>query len=117
MSKHTPGPWIWSGGKDGDMTISHGLIREWGGPDGTQYADYEKCVVGGCGCCNSPFGVEDQQEMEANAHLISSAPELLEALEAMLLQFSDACIIPEDDSACMLARKAISKAKGSDHER
>jgi hypothetical protein len=47
---------------------------------------------------------------EANARLIAAAPELLEALESMLIQFADACIIPEDDSACILARAAIAKA-------
>jgi hypothetical protein len=46
-------------------------------------------VVGGCGCCCSPFGVSDDAGHTyykpcptdyANARLIAAAPELLEAL-------------------------------------
>jgi hypothetical protein len=67
VSKHTPGPW--KGGEyPGDMTID--------GPDG-------KRIVGGCGCCNSPWGVTDDAECTANARLIAAAPDMYALIERL----------------------------------
>jgi hypothetical protein len=102
-TKHTPGPWTRAKEPIGDMDMV--------GPNG-------ECIIGGCGCCGSPFGVDgDPDSTDANAHLIAAAPDLLEALEAayMILNSLD----PEDSPggrqrlADTLAtiRAAIAKAK------
>ena len=62
--KHTPGPWTFSeDGSGGNFRVSAGEIG----------------VVGGCGCCDSPWlGGENY---EADARLIAAAPELLKAAQ------------------------------------
>lgn len=54
------------------------------------------------------FGDDYRAEVEANARLIASAPELLEALESLM-----SCIGGEEETeACIKAEAAIAKATG-----
>lgn len=104
-TKHTPGPWR--------REIYIGLMGI-GAGSGKPGAP-EKTIVGGCGCCDSPYGVDDEQEAEANAHLIAAAPELLAALEQMLAVFVDDPLTHQYTSgtAADAARDAIAKARGA----
>ncbi|MFV0587516.1 hypothetical protein [Bacteroides reticulotermitis] len=60
------------------------------------------------------------QEIERDARLISAAPDLLEALEAMSNEFAEICNnvglgnIPEENWTFKKAEKAIMKAYGCD---
>ena len=81
---HTPGPW----------TVDNQYIH---GPDGIRFL-----AVAGDGAG------------QANARLIASAPELLEALEAVLqdLEHYVATHGPGPDKRLAIAREAIAKARG-----
>lgn len=74
ITHHTPGPWRYQADmeprKDGTQAYEFRLY----GADETE-------IISGCGCCGSPFmyGPAD-----ANAQLITAAPELLESLKALL---------------------------------
>ena len=100
MSKHhTPGPWTYKLDEDcRNLSVT------------TAYAPTE--IVGGCGCCDSPW-----VSCEADARLIAAAPELLEALEKIVRMFEGA-----DDTVWAVedyrqkARAAIAKAKGEGRE-
>lgn len=101
MSKHTLGPWI----------VAHRVQVQ------------DKKLGGGIALCNryAPYDSVDQ----ANANLISAAPDMLEALENLMDVYSE----PDEriccngaDCGCMgatrrqqaehYAREAIAKAKG-----
>jgi hypothetical protein len=96
MSKHTPGPWaaeLWNNSSTDDIgwTITRNGSR----------------------VPTSTFD-GDEAEAEANARLIAAAPDLLEALSAMLEQFNYNTItgIVHDESAAIAkARAAIAKAE------
>ena len=96
MSKHTPGPWNYTmykdSGWDFKLTADHG----------------ETEIVGGCGCCDSPW-----VSSEADACLIAAAPELLEALEKVV-SFVDAGEGTWTVEEQQKARAAIAKAKGEE---
>lgn len=85
MNTHTPGPWRYE-------------IN----PDCTEFRvrAQEGDVLGGCGCCGSPWcGEED-------ARLIAAAPELLEALKGVLR------VADRKTDEFDAARAAINKATG-----
>lgn len=87
--KGTPGPWV---------SVNYaGFIKihskpYYGEPD---LLDEEQC-----------------NEAQINAHLIASAPDLLEALQALLIETGGAC----DPNIFRKAKKAIDKALGKESE-
>jgi hypothetical protein len=85
-SKHTPGPWKYTH-EDG---LGFYVTSE----------DQEIKIIDGCGCCDSPW-----VSGEADARLISAAPELLAALQACLLRDDIA-----GDELGEVIRSAIAKA-------
>ena len=92
MSKHTPGPW--------------GIERHY--DPGYKFISAKKHTA----LAQVVWCMEDEDrspECEANAHLIAAAPELLEALEALVLDESKEYIPTRLWDA---ARAAIAKAKG-----
>ena len=99
--KHTPGPWGWAyrqheGANDGSVF--------WMKRPGHSY------------CVAKAPRYQSREQWEADARLLSAAPELLEALESMW-KFVDG-LVPEGsyapgcNSALEKARYAISKARG-----
>ena len=102
-NEHTPGPWDYDPtGDDKRICVGIGLVD---GPNG-----YDVAEVYSDDC--------DPDEALANARLIAAAPDLLEALEGLLVFAEDAetkalvgdegCLWP-----CEEARTAIAKARGS----
>ena len=92
MTEHTPGPW--------EIEDHYHFSYRWiSGPEHSQLAQVVWCMED-----------EDRSpECEANAHLIAAAPDLLEALEALVLDESKEYIPTRLWDA---ARAAIAKAKG-----
>lgn len=87
MSKHTPGPWLYkSNGSYFDVGIDN----------------HEDSVIPvyPTVCIGVPH------DQEANARLIAAAPDLLEALEAVVR------VADRDTVEFRMARAAIAKAKG-----
>jgi hypothetical protein len=107
MSAHTPGPWHVGNTNSGNVAI---------------FAEVEHRQPGyseACICAVSPI-CDATHEDYANARLLSSAPDLLEALQELLNQF-DSEIHNEYDGTGMLndrlseanhARRVVAKAKG-----
>ena len=93
MSEHTPGPWIVALNIDGVYAGTLSVV---------------KSAVGSEIC--GPRQIRPQaKELEANANLIAAAPDLLEALKAILtICDSEGMYALESDAA----RAAIAKAKG-----
>jgi hypothetical protein len=92
MSKHTPGPWTQD--KYGDVTDASG-----------QTIRVEGVALTG----------RSTEESRANARLIAAAPELLEALQAMVKEFGFDVVHPQglvhdEPHAIRSAIKAIAKA-------
>ena len=92
---HTPGPW------DVEPKGSRHFVD---GADGLTVAYLDRA------------GVRERIEIEANALLIAAAPELIEALEAVLpdLEHYVATHGPGPDKRLAIARAAIAKAKGGE---
>lgn len=100
--KHTPGPWI---ARRQDACYWKINSEDWGG----------------IASLHDPLAEQMERDdgLEANAHLIAAAPELLEALERIVSvidkRFSveyDLCIELSDDGHLNFAREKIAKAKG-----
>ncbi|MFA6063839.1 MAG: hypothetical protein WC736_14725 [Gallionella sp.] len=89
---HTPGPWAAA-----DTLSRTGLINVYGPGRPLPIA-----IVTG----------DYKTEREANARLIAAAPELLEALQAMLEIYGPRNGAIERDGPCNYARAAIAKATG-----
>ena len=104
--KHTPGPWV-VGASD--------FLDQWvciDAPSGDPDLDYESWegVAMAYGCEESPS--EGLEKAKANARLIAAAPELLEALEGLLVVSPHDT--PEAYNYVSNARAAIAKAKGEE---
>ncbi len=91
MSKHTSGPW----------TVDPG------------HGDYMGAILGASGVpvctfgyCTTYYPVEGDPPTDADARLIASAPDLLEALQGLVL--------PINNKAHNAARAAIAKATGGE---
>lgn len=101
--KHTPGPWHFDDGGDGDLEI-------W---SAAYHPTMPLCSVGNYG----PAGPSSTDN--ANARVIAAAPELLEACERVLKE-SVRVEYDEDGPACAemayevleVVRAAIAKAEG-----
>lgn len=92
IKKYTPGPWLT------DRNNVHA----------GQIATLHHCIDNDWVEIWSPKWPDEEATQEANAHLISAAPELLEALEcALRLQKKVLC-----RKVLKLAKKAIAKAYG-----
>lgn len=95
MTKATPGPWTWGAGYNGLYGPNGSVILE--------YASYENMWL-----------PDYMPGAEANARLIAAAPELLEALKAIVA--SDMAMREEDEGNVSpelnAARAAIAKATG-----
>ena len=109
MTQYTEGPWKALVDKGGDNLSVTAL-------------DGDVTVIGGCGCCGSPWTDEDCAE--ANARLIAAAPDLLRALEDILpgagwANYSDEELLDEaakgNETAPRIlnARAAIAKARNT----
>ena len=102
MSKHTPGPWEY--------------VRETEYMGGYPYTVAHKVKVGQelltVGCHG--YGWEPGKEMEANAHLVAAAPELLEACKDALafVEELDRRGIAQEWSGEGALKAAIEKAEG-----
>ena len=97
-TQHTPGPWGWYW-RNEDGKANCGVF--WQERKGMAYS-----------VCRAP-SYETQEQWEANAHLIAAAPELLEALVA-LMPDAEANDFGGPDTGARLAaaRAAIAKATG-----
>ncbi len=91
MSKHTSGPW----------TVDPG------------HGDYMGAILGASGVpvctfgyCTTYYPVEGDPPTDADARVIASAPDLLEALQGLVL--------PINNKAHNAARAAIAKATGGE---
>lgn len=95
-TKHTPGPWINAGGDNSSIEINIGETT-------SSVSSYDK---------NTSLHVIGRGEMEANAKLISAAPDLLDALiecSKSICNHADGGL-PEYTEAFDKAMLAINKA-------
>lgn len=99
-TKHTPGPWMVTD-----------CLDFWVQPEGSlDSGDFNG--IAHCGDVAWPGSSEKHDEWLANAHLISAAPNMLEALEN--LENDDGKAMPP--SAWKLVQDAIAKAHGDSDE-
>lgn len=97
MNKHTPGPWRIDPTCNADIQSADGT-RE----IATVITGFNSFAI------VHPNGAENLSEAEANGRLIAAAPELLEALRAMLAQHHGGSVVSE--AHWTAARAAIAKA-------
>lgn len=98
---HTPGPWQWD---PPDEEIHYGMIIH-----EHDLGTIDIAIV-------EPGPLGDETQWEANATLIAAAPELLEALDALLRHHQTAAFaahdIPDRGPEARRAHTAIAKARG-----
>jgi hypothetical protein len=110
---HTPGPWnihpayigdqpIPVRSEDGEQRWNWLALRIAKGERLIGYAEFNDCDD-----CGFPR-IDDLEEARANARLMVAAPELLSALEAVMLTVAGC----ERDAHWVASRAAIAKAKG-----
>lgn len=97
MSAHTPGPWSFLEGEDGDTPTSGPLTITGGNLD-----DLANVYSRDDATVSVPF-----EQAIANAALIASAPELLDALKGVV------AVADRDTPEFRAARAAIAKAERS----
>lgn len=98
MSKHTPGPWKY--GRPWSLSYGCGLWLVT-----AESTDRGKANVLMQGDCQNHLSAE---EAEANARLIAAAPDLLEALQAVVR------VADRKTAEFDLARAALSRATGQE---
>ncbi|WP_179364482.1 hypothetical protein [Pseudomonas aeruginosa] len=99
--KHTPGPWVMD-----TIPTSVGICHRIG-PFPPRRPD-DETVRHACLYADYPSGFNPaDRELEANARLMTAAPELLEALQACIQQITALC---SADDVPDQARAAIAKA-------
>lgn len=116
MSKHTPGEWTLCAhmaGTDPDCECGY-MGNVWAKDEETIVAFMGHCHPHGddAVACNGSNLVHDLETRMANARLIAAAPELLKALESLVL---DVQAYPAWERPCHavdVARAAIQKARG-----
>ena len=97
MNKHTPGPWKFGDNSKHFKTNPFNVYVQGGGVHSASIA-------------NIPFRrTIPESEARANAKLIAAAPELLEALEAVIRG------VPDTWEGVQKAREVIAKAKGENN--
>ena len=94
MTKHTPGPW-----KAARNSAFWEVVKPWPGQTLEEANDYSPSVAHAWGTT--------EQEAEENARLIAAAPDLLEALQHLMVAHGE-----QLDYAFQQARAAIAKATG-----
>ncbi len=94
MSKYTPGPWRISRTSGMEIFISHDHDQPNRVPG--YFAEVRRFT-------------SDNEQVEANARLIASAPELLEALELVISTYEEG---GWPGATMTIVRAAVSKAKG-----
>jgi hypothetical protein len=98
--KHTPGPWKTSYDSYGDEI--------WFGGEGWGTWMVGPAYIGGQGDTGP-----GREEMDADARLISAAPEMLDVLQILeALDFGENADILVYNTACQKARAVIAKATG-----
>lgn len=103
-TKHTPGPWIAAKGAGWLVTRPNAQER--------REAAIAVGMTPAVTIVGTPYNWFDEEESEANARLIAAAPELLEALKALVNNCADyepwqrPCLTFDN------ARAAIAKAEG-----
>lgn len=95
---HTPGPWA-VGPADWMISQRHGM----------GYRNFPVRAPGGCDVA-TVYCDEDDAEQDANVNLIAAAPDLLDAVEELLIYLAD--WDDPDNETCQRARAAVAKAKG-----
>lgn len=111
MDKHTPGPWF------GKVNGKFNHDRNYWSLDDeeavcSEYAPItleDGTVIGFAVASGEDFFADDR--VSANASLMSAAPDLLEALEALTANYDD--VTPGESSNVDIARAAIAKARGT----
>ncbi len=109
-TKHTPGPWLIR--VDGTSTGRGPEIYV----EGPHYDDGSKFVIAECGCSEHTDGgkrwkrTQDADQIEANAQVLTAAPELLEAAK-LAVRILEACY-PGPHKDWTPIRAAIAKAEG-----
>ena len=112
MSKHTPGPWqVIDRRIDGDGDAVPRYIL--GGVMDIQICLMESQTVANAILFSSSWSKFAKSEMqEANARLIASAPDLLEALQSLIHNDGGSLAFSAGNPVCVAARAAIAKATG-----
>ena len=113
-TKHTPGPWVVvdiceCAHRNGTMWEGHidlGPLRE--SRHGNMWPDVTVQIGSSLGLPGQPVG---REVIEANAHLIAAAPDMLEALEAALAYLVMAGTDHAEPTRASI-RAAIKKARG-----
>ena len=106
MSKHTPGPWKAVPQSTTEIAIVAPWSEEITPGNAPGFADYQGIYV----CAlqhHRGDGAAPKDHAEANARLIAAAPELLDALQALVFQVSESM-----GWGCPKARIVIAKATG-----